>query len=78
MRWTSTAALFRYDADFIAVAYANLDDIPNIVMALAAAARAVRVTVEIPATGEVRAFSADVRGSTAAARKFLATCFPLN
>ena len=49
-----------------------------IVDAAARARDAVRVAVEMPAMAQARSWTVDVRGSTAAARKFLDNCFPTN
>ena len=76
-RWTSRAALYRYDNDLVAVGYGTPGDVPSIVAAFAGAKDTVEVEVEAPATGH-QIWTADARGSTAAARKFLDNCFPTN
>ena len=77
-RWASTASLYRYDNDLVAVGYGNANDVPAIVAALAAARDFVSVGLATTATGQARSWLADVRGSTPAARKFLDNCFPTN
>jgi hypothetical protein len=76
-RWTSRTALYRYDNDFIAVGYSNAGDVPAIVGALARARQQVQIGLT-GANGEARTWSADVAGSTAAARRFLDNCFNTN
>jgi hypothetical protein len=76
-RWTSPTSLYRYDNDFVAVGYANANDVPAIVNALASARDNVRIGLTA-AGSPARTWSADVRGSSAAARKFLDNCFATN
>jgi hypothetical protein len=75
-RWTSPTSLYRYDNDFVAVGYANANDVPAIVNALAKAREDVRIGLTVG--GQARTWTADATGSTAAARKFLDNCFATN
>ncbi len=76
-RYTSPAALYRYDNNLVAVGYSNANDVPAIVDALAKARDDVQIGLT-PAGGQQRTWMADVDGSTAAARKFLDNCFNTN
>jgi hypothetical protein len=76
-RWTSRTALYRYDNDYIAVGYSNAGDVPAIVGALARARDDVQIGLTAP-NGQLRTWSADVNGSSAAARRFLDNCFNTN
>src|SRR4051812_14248208 len=76
-RWSSRAALYRYDSDVVAVGYGTPDDVPDIMQAFADAKAPVQVVVEAPGPGQ-KTWTADVKGSSAAARKFLDNCFPTN
>jgi hypothetical protein len=76
-RWTSGTALYRYDNDFVAVSYGNASDVPAIVGALARARSDVRIGLT-GANGQARTWTAEVSGSTAAARRFLDNCFNTN
>jgi hypothetical protein len=75
-RFTSRADLYRYDNDLVAVGYGNAADVPAIMSAFAGAREAVQIGLGAPAGGQT--WSADVRGSSAAVRKFLDNCFPTN
>jgi hypothetical protein len=77
-RWTSPASLYRYDDTQVAVGYGSANDVPAIVEALASARDVVTVGLSAASTGQARSWTADVRGSTTAARKFLDNCFPTN
>ena len=76
-RWASKAGLYRYDNTFVAVGYGNATDVPAIISALASARAPVQIGLDLP-SGQTQAWSVDVHGSTAAARKFLDNCFGTN
>jgi hypothetical protein len=76
-RWVSRSALYRYDNDQVAVGYGSPADVQAIVQAFATTRDAVQVGLAPPG-GTERTFSADVRGSAAAAKKVLDNCFPTN
>jgi hypothetical protein len=76
-RWTSEAALYRYDNQFIAVGYRNANDVPAIVGALSTARASLAVGLT-GATGQTRTWSADIGGAESAARRFLDNCFNTN
>jgi hypothetical protein len=76
-RWASSAGLYRYDNTLVAVGYGNAKDVPAIMQALADAQSPVQIGLGL-AGGQAQTWTADVHGSTAAARKFLDNCFGTN
>jgi|GraSoiStandDraft_9_1057307.scaffolds.fasta_scaffold444129_2 hypothetical protein len=76
-RWVSRAGLYRYDNDYIAVGYGNASDVPAIMAAVAGARDPIEVGLAA-GSSPPQTWTADARGSTAAARKFLDNCFPTN
>ena len=76
--WTSSAGLYRYDNTLVAVGYGNANDVPAIVQALASAQGPLQIGLSPATGGQAQTWSADVHGSTAAARKFLDNCFGTN
>jgi hypothetical protein len=76
-QWTSRSALYRFDNAMVAVGYGNAGDVPAIVEALARARNDLQIGLT-GADGQARTWTADVTGSTAAARRFLDNCFNTN
>jgi hypothetical protein len=76
-RWVSRAGLYRYDNELVAVGYGNAADVPAIMAAVAGTREAIQVGLA-PAAGPGQTWTAQARGATAAARKFLDNCFPTN
>ncbi len=76
-RWVSRAGLYRYDNDLVAVGYGNAADVPAIMAAVAGTRDAIQIGLAA-GSGPPQTWTAEARGSTAAARKFLDNCFPTN